>query len=283
MGAAPHPVVLRRSGQSALGAIAVALLLGVTACSVSEEREIALGRTNAEEIAAKYPLVTDSVVAAYVQALGMRLARGTSRPSLPWRFTVVDSKDVNAFALPGGFVYVNRGLIEHTERMDELAGVLGHEIGHIVRRHSVQQLKRNGGTRVGVALFCAVTSVCDSHTARIAIDLGGAAWLARHSRVAEAEADSEAVANTVRAGVSPEGIPVMFQTMLTMRANEPGLVQTFFGSHPVEEDRIATTRHLVEGVDPRILRILERDDADFQTMKRRLTSLPKSPAAPALP
>lgn len=282
MGAASHPVVYR-PGQSALGTIAIVLLLGASACGVSEEREIALGRTNAEEIAAKYPLVTDSVVGAYVQALGMRLARGTSRPSLPWRFTVVDSKDVNAFALPGGFVYVNRGLIEHTRHMDELAGVLGHEIGHIVRRHSVQQLKRSGGTRVGIALFCGLTSFCDSQTARIAIDLGGAAWLARHSRSAEAEADSEAVANTVRAGVSPEGIPTMFETMLSMRSSDPGLVQTFFGSHPVEEDRIATTRRLVESVDPSIRRSLERDDADFQTMKSRLASLPKSPELPKLP
>jgi predicted Zn-dependent protease len=282
VGAAPHPVV-GRPGQSALGAVALVLLLGAAACGVSEEREIALGRTNAEAMDAKYPLVKDSVVDAYVQALGMRLARGTARPSLPWRFTVVDSKDINAFALPGGFVYVNRGLIEHTERMDELAGVLGHEIGHIVRRHSVQQLKRSGGTRIGIALFCGLTSVCDSHTARIAIDLGGAAFMARHSRVAEAEADSEAVANTVRAGVSPEGIPAMFQMMLTMRTSDPGLVQTFFGSHPVEEDRITTTRHLVEGVDPGIRLTLERDDADFQAMKGRLATLPKSPDVSRVP
>ena len=282
MGAAPHPVV-SRPGQSALGALAVVLLLGASACGVSEEREIALGRANAEEIAAKYPLVTDSVVGAYVQALGMRLARGTSRPSLPWHFAVVDSRDVNAFALPGGFVYVNRGLIEHTGRMDELAGVLGHEIGHIVRRHSVQQLKRSGGTRIGIGLFCWITSFCDSRTARIAIDLGGAAWMARHSRAAEAEADSEAVANTVRAGVSPEGIPTMFETMLSMRKSDPGLVQTFFGSHPVEEDRIATTHRLVESVDPGIRATLDRDDADFQTMKNRLATLPKPPDTPRLP
>ena len=255
------------------------VLLGAAACGVSEEREIALGRTNAEAIEAKYPLVTDTAITAYVQTLGLRLARGTSRGELPWRFAVVDSKDVNAFALPGGFVYVNRGLIEHADRMDELAGVLGHEIGHIVRRHSVHQLTRSGGTRIGVALFCGLTSFCDSHTARIAIDLGGAAWLARHSRVAEAEADSEAVANTVRAGVSPEGIPVMFQTMLAMRKSEPGLVQTFFGSHPVEEDRITTTRRLVEAVDPGIRRTLEQDDAEFQAMKNRLTGLPKPPNA----
>ena len=282
MGAAPHPVVHGRR-QSALGALAILLLLGASACGVSEEREIALGRSNAEEIAAKYPLVTDSVVDAYVQSLGMRLARGTSRPSLPWHFFVVDSKDVNAFAVPGGFVYVNRGLIEHTGKMDELAGVLGHEIGHIVRRHSVQQLKRSGGTRIGIALFCSITSFCDSRAARIAIDLGGAALMARHSRAAEAEADSEAVANTVRAGVSPEGIPTMFETMLSMRKSDPGLVQTFFGSHPVEEDRIATTHRLVENVDPGIRATLDRDDADFQAMKNRLATLPKSPETPRLP
>jgi len=283
VGAAADPVVIGRPGQSALGAIAVVLLLGAAACGVSEGREIALGRTNAEEIDSKYPLVTDTVVGAYVQTLGMRLASRTSRASLPWHFTVLDSKDVNAFALPGGFVYVNRGLIEHTGAMDELAGVLGHEIGHIVRRHSVQQIKRSGGTRVGIALFCGLTSFCDSRTAQIAIDLGGAAWMARHSRVAEAEADSEAVANTVRAGVSPEGIPTMFQTMLSMRTSDPGLVQTFFGSHPVEEDRIATTRRLVDGVDPGVRATLERDDADFQAMKRRLATLPKSPDTPKLP
>ena len=282
MGAATHPVVQRRR-QSALGVVALALLVGAAACSVSEEREIALGRTNAEEIATKYPLVTDSVVTDYVQRLGMRLAEGTSRRSLPWHFTVVDSKEVNAFALPGGFVYVNRGLIQRTSQMDELAGVLGHEIGHIVRRHSVEQLKRSGGTRIGIALFCSVTSFCDSHTARIAIDLGGAAWMARHSRAAEAEADSEAVANTVRAGVSPEGIPAMFQTMLSMRTSDPGLVQSFFGSHPVEEDRIATTRRLVASVDPAVRATLARDDAEFQAMKSRLASLPKSPDVPKLP
>src|SRR6266480_2095394 len=129
----------------------------VAGCSVSDESEIALGHANAEQIERRLPLVTDSLVASYVQTLGTRLAEGTSRANLPWQFKVIDSKDVNAFALPGGFVYVNRGLIERSDRMDELAGALGHEIGHVVRRHSVQQLKRGGVTRVGIALLCALT------------------------------------------------------------------------------------------------------------------------------
>jgi len=261
-----------RARQSALGFACLVLLLGAVGCGISEDREIAIGRANAEQVETQYRLVTDSVVAAYVQALGARLTNGTSRPNLPWRFTVLDAKEVNAFALPGGFIYVNRGLIEHAEHMDELAGVLGHEIGHVVRRHSVQQLERGGRTRFGIALFCSLTTLCDSRAARVAIDVGGAAWMARYSRAAEAEADSEAVANTVRAGISPEGVPAMFQTLLSMRQREPGLVQTFFGSHPVEESRIGQTERLVFRVDPAVRARLERDDVEFQVVRQRLVT-----------
>ena len=272
MAARRHSMVIR-ARQSALGAATALILLGAAGCSVSEEQEIALGRERAEQIAAKLPLVTDTAITSYVQDLGVRLASRTTRGDLPWRFSVIDSKDVNAFALPGGFIYVNRGLIEHVDRMDELAGVLGHEIGHVVRRHGVQQLKRSGGTRIGIALFCGLTSLCDSHVTRIAIDVGDAAWLARNSRAAEAEADSEAVANTLRAGISPEGIPALFTVLLSVREHEPGLVQTFFGSHPIEEERISATKHIVDRVEPAIERTLDHDDAAFHAMKERLLAL----------
>ena len=267
--------MVRRNGESTLKYAGLGLIVLLTAaCSVSDDREIALGRMNAEQIDAKLPLVTDSVVTNYVQTLGTRLAERTSRAKLPWRFQVIDSKDVNAFALPGGFVYVNRGLIDRADRMDELAGALGHEIGHVVRRHSVQQLERSGGTRIGIAILCAVTNFCDSHTARIAIDVGGAAWLAHHSRAAEAEADSEAVANTTRAGISPEGIPSLFRVLLTARQQQPGIVQTFFASHPLEEDRIDQTQRLVDRIDPAIEKSLTRDEEEFQRVKQRLHELP---------
>ena len=251
-------------------ALVVFLAILVAGCSVTDESEIALGQANAEQVERRLPLVTDSVVTSYVQVLGTRLATRTSRANLPWHFKVIDSKDVNAFALPGGFVYVNRGLIERSDRMDQLAGALGHEIGHVVRRHSVQQLKRGGATRVGVALLCALTNICDSHSARLAIDIGGAAWLAHHSRAAEAEADSEAVANTTRAGIDPEGIPSLFRVLLAAREHQPGLVQTFFASHPLEEDRIGQTQRLVEQIDPVVERSLARDEEEFQLMKKRL-------------
>ena len=246
------------------------LALAAVGCSISEDREVALGRKYAAQLEQQQPLVADSVVAAYVQALGERLASRTSRSNLAWRFSVIDSKDVNAFALPGGFVYVNRGLIERSDRMDELAGALGHEIGHVVRRHSVNQLERVGGTRIGLALLCLLTDVCDSRTARVAIDVGGAAWLAHHSRAAEAEADSEAVANVVRAGISPEGIPALFEVLLDTRKVQPGRVLAFFASHPLEEDRIAATERIIGGVDSLILHDLALDEAGFHAMKERL-------------
>jgi predicted Zn-dependent protease len=164
-------------------------------------------------------------------------------------------------------------LIERSDRMDELAGALGHEIGHVVRRHSVQQLKRGGGARIGIALLCMVTNICDRQTARIAIDLGGAAWLARNSRQAEAEADSEAVANTTRAGISAEGIPALFRELLSARKSQPNLVQTFFASHPLEESRIEQTQRLVDRVDPLIEKTLEQDEEAFQIMKKHLSAI----------
>ena len=244
------------------------LLLG--ACHISEQREIAIGRSQAEQVERQLALVTDSEVATYVQSLGERLATHTTRPNLPWRFQVVDSKDVNAFALPGGFIYVNRGLIESADSMDELAGALGHEIGHVVRRHSVQQLERVGGVKLGIALVCAATDACDSRSTRLAIDAGGAAWLAHNSRAAEAEADSEAIGNVIRAQIDPEGIPRLFQLLLETRRSRPNLVTTFFASHPLEEARMEQTRAIIERYDLRAVKELQRDEDGFQRMRTRL-------------
>jgi len=118
-----------------------ALVVLVAACSVSQDQEVALGRQNAAEINAQLPIVTDPEISDYIQALGKSIASKTSRADLDWHFYVVNTKQVNAFALPGGFIYVNRGLIESADRLDELTGTLGHEIGHVIERHSVKQMQ----------------------------------------------------------------------------------------------------------------------------------------------
>src|SRR6202171_6731623 len=117
-----------------------ALFFFPAACSVSEDQEVAIGHQNAEEINAQLPIVTDPAISDYVQALGESIAKKTSRSDLDWHFYVVNTKQVNAFALPGGFIYVNRGLIESADRLDELPGTLGHEHGHVRQRPSVTQM-----------------------------------------------------------------------------------------------------------------------------------------------
>lgn len=236
-----------------------------------------MGADASAQIAAQLPLVRDAQVAQYISTLGNRLAAVTDTRGLAWSFTVVNSKDVNAFAVPGGYVYVNRGLIERAENMSQLAGVLAHEIGHVTRRHSVEQMQQAQGANVGVTLACTLTGACESGASQAAINLGGSALFAKFSRTDEAEADAEAVATTVKAGISPSGIPGMFRILLADRQRNPGALEAFFTTHPLAEDRIASTEALIDAYPASALRGLAADAAAFQTMKRRLMGLPAPP------
>lgn len=251
--------------------LALHALLG--GCGVSEDQEVAIGRQDAERVNATLPIVRDRVAAEYVQQLGLSIARTTSRPELDWRFFIVDSPEVNAFALPGGIIYVNRGLIDRATRLDELAGALGHEIGHVVRRHSVEQMKKATGANVAVNLACTLTRFCDNNVAQAAIQVGGAALFARYSRHDEAEADSEAVENVIRAGLDPEGIPALFERLLAERRSSPQAIGAFFASHPLEEDRIRETQRLIAAEDPARLRGLVRDMPSYAAFRVRLAGV----------
>jgi predicted Zn-dependent protease len=256
----------------------VALAITMTACGVSTQQEVEMGQSYVQQINQQLPIVQDPELNRYINVLGDSIARLTSRTDLPdWHFYIVDSKEVNAFAVPGGFVYVNRGLIERTNKMDQLAGVLGHEIGHVVRRHSIKQMQQQQGANIGVTLACVLTNVCGNQASQAAIQVGGTALFAKFSRGDEAEADEEGVRNTVRAGISPNGIPEMFQILIDERQSNPSSVEGWFATHPLEEDRIAATKALIAQYDPAILRSLATDSRNFQTFKARLRSLPPSP------
>ena len=258
-----------------------ALTFLTLACGVSEDQEVQLGRQNAEQINSQIPLVRDPIVTNYVRDLGLSIARTTPRADLDWQFFVVNSREVNAFALPGGFIYVNRGLIERAQDLDELAGALGHEIGHVVRRHSVQQLEKRNGANLAVGLGCTLTRICNSDVARAAIQVGGAALFARYSRTDEAEADSEAVLNVIAAGLDPRGIPALFRRLIEERRTAPLRIAAFFASHPLEEDRIVATEREIAALDPRELEGLRVDDPSYQAFRAHLQSLPAPPEPPA--
>ncbi len=257
------------------GVLALGLL--TLGCEVGQDEEVQLGRRNAEQVDAQLPLVRDPVATNYVQQLGVSIARTTQRADLDWRFRIIDSRQVNAFALPGGFIYVNRGLIERAERLDELAGVLGHEIGHVVQRHSVQQMEKQTKTGVAVELGCRLTNLCSSEVARAAIQVGGAALFARYSRQDEAEADSVALEFVIDAGIDPRGIPALFRKLIEERRQSPMRIEGFFASHPLEEDRIAATERDIAAIDPSVFQGLRRDDPSYQAFKAHLATLPRTP------
>jgi beta-barrel assembly-enhancing protease len=213
-------------------------------------------------------------VSAYIQDLGNSIAGKTSRSDLDWHFYVVNTKQVNAFALPGGYVYVNRGLIESADRLDELTGTLGHEIGHVVERHSVKQMQKAEKANVGVAVVCTLTSICHSGLAQAAVQVGGSALFASYSRQDELQADSEAVVNVSRAGYSPQGIPDLFQVLLKEREYQPTKVEGWFASHPLEEARIDKAERLIATLPDAQGRRFIVDAPEFHAFKDRLASLP---------
>ena len=264
-------------------ALAALLALLTSGCDVSNEEEVALGRENAEKINQALPLVTDPRVVGYLTALGRDIAAKTTRADLQWQFAIVNAAEVNAFALPGGYIYVNRGLIERAETLDQLTGVLGHEIGHVVLRHSVEQMKKTTGANIGITVVCAVTSLCDGGLSQVAINIAGSALLARYSREDEIEADSQAVINVVAAGFDPDGIPEFFQKLMEERGRDPSVFDTFFASHPIEASRVRYTRTLIDRYDRQQLQNLVSDDAGYQAFRRIIAALPAPPPPRELP
>jgi beta-barrel assembly-enhancing protease len=252
----------------------LALAVSLSACGVSQQQEIQMGQEYSQQINAQLPIVSDPEINRYVNVLGDQIASLTSRADLPWRFYVVDSREVNAFAVPGGYIYVNRGLIERTTQMDELAGVLGHEIGHVVRRHSIEQMEKAQGANVGVTLACILTNICNSQVAQAGINIAGGAIFARFSRQDELEADQEAVTNTVRARINPQGIVTMFQKLINERRTRPSAVEGWFATHPLEEDRIAAAQQMINAIPSSQRTGLTTNTTNYNSFVARVRSLP---------
>ena len=252
----------------------VALAVVSTACGVSTQQEIEIGQSNVQQINAQLPIINDPEANRYINVLGDSIARLTDRADLPWTFYLVNDKTINAFAVPGGFIYVNRGLIEHTQTLAQLAGVLGHEIGHVVKRHSVKQMGQMNAANVGVGLACVLTNVCNSQIGSAAIQVGGSAIFAKFSRDDEREADEVGIDNVVRAHIHPKGVPEMFQILLDTRQRNPGLVDNWFATHPTEEDRIRDTQAKIATINPAVLRTLTEQSQGFLNFKARVSNLP---------
>lgn len=254
------------------------LLVTASACGISTQQEVQMGAEYAAQINAQLPIVQDAEINRYVNVLGDSIARLADARGIDYNFYVVNDASINAFAVPGGFIYVNRGLIDKTQNLSQLAGVLGHEIGHVVRRHSVEQMEKAQGANIGLILGCTLINVCGGDLAQAAINVGGSALFAKFGRDDEREADRDAVASVVRAGIHPKGIPEMFQILLAERDRNRGAVEGWFSTHPGEEERVRETQAIINTIDPAILATLRVNSSNFAAFKSRVSSLPAPPA-----
>lgn len=255
------------------GAVA---MMALTGCLASTQQEVQMGTEYAAQINRQLPIVDDPEINRYINLIGDSIARVADDRELQWRFYVVNQDEINAFAVPGGFIYVNRGLIERTQNMSQLAGVLGHEIGHVVKRHSMKQMQKAEQANVGATAICIFApSVCNSQVGSAAIQVGGAGLFAKFSRDDEAQADKVGVEYTTRAGINPNGIPAMFNILLNERKTNPSGVDVLFSSHPMEESRVAATQAEIAKINSAVIQSTTTDSPAFQNFKRRIAALPR--------
>jgi predicted Zn-dependent protease len=213
---------------------------------MSEQQEIAIGREADQEIRREMGIYSDRELQQYVSGIGVRLAALSERPGLPWQFAVVDSPVINAFALPGGFIYLTRGILPFLDDEAELAGVLGHEIGHVTARHSAQQYSRATGAQLGVLLGTIFVPATRPFGQLAESGLG--LLFLKYGREDEIQADSLGVRYAGRAGYDPSGVAGMLTTLdrIGDQSGDSGRVPNWLATHPAPEDRVRQVQQAVE-------------------------------------
>ena len=227
----------------------------------SQEDEIAIGRQAAGNILGAAPLVKDPSLQRYVNRVGRWIASQSERPDLPWHFGVIASDDLNAFAAPGGYVFVTRGLYRGLQSESELAGVLAHEIGHVVKKHHLKILQQARLADIGGKALA--TKVGENEYVKKLIGNGAEIFARALDKNAEFEADRVAVVLAARGGYDPFGLPTVLQDLARVSKDDTR-VALLFKTHPPPDDRLA---ELGSAVGSRL------DGIKGQTLEKRLYRL----------
>ena len=254
----------------------LSIYLAVSGCSVnpvtgkqdfvmmSENQEIAMGKRYHSQVLQQMPPYQDAELQAYVQRIGDSLSTKSHRPNLFYRFTVLDSPDINAFALPGGYIYINRGLMAYLSSEEELAAVLGHEIGHVTARHSVRQYSQSQL----LGILSTAIEINQGRSAGNLANLASGALLSGYGRDMELEADDLGAQYIAQEGYSPQGMfdvlsvlkdqEIYAKAQAEKKGQEPRSYHGVFASHPSN--------------DKRLQEILDKVTNSFSEEQKKITS-----------
>lgn len=211
---------------------------------VDEKNEIVLGQGVAANLLGAAPLVGDARMQKYVNALGRWLSLHTERPELPWQFGVLDSPNVNAFATPGGIIFITRGLLQHMRSEAELAGVLAHEIAHVLKRHHLKAIQKNARVSLAGDLVGEAAKKKGKENLTKAVGFGTEMYARGLDKDDELEADRMGIVIAARAGYDPYGLPAVLQTLQALNAEDSTLA-LMFKTHPAPADRLEALEKLL--------------------------------------
>src|SRR5688572_2323926 len=254
--------------------LAIAGLAAITLVSVDDE--IAIGKQANAQLQKQMPVLRDQQTIGYLRGIGQRLVRQAPGPRYPYTFSAADYREINAFALPGGPVWIHRGVLHAATNESQVAGVLAHEVAHISQRHAASQLTKGMMANLGLGLLGAVLGGgAGGSTAQAAAAFLTNGIFMKFSRDDEREADQVGLQLMRRAGWDGRGMVELFEILQAEARRNPGSVEVFVSSHPSPQDRIGRLRDEAArrpGGTP--------DTRQFQTIKARLQRMPPPHAMP---
>jgi len=262
-------------------AVALALLASLPLAAISlisVNDEIKLGRETQGQVRKQVPQLADQAITDYVTKVGRRLAARAAGPKYPYSFSVANYRELNAFALPGGPVWIHRGILHAAANESQLAGVLAHEVAHIAQRHAADQLTKQLVANGLLGLLGAMlgNDGGGARTAQVGAQILANGYMLKFSRDDEREADRIGLTILQRAGWDPRGMPEFMETLRRAQGRDPGSVETFLSSHPAPGERAAVLRRsLGSRASGR------RDTAEFRAIKARAQRLPPAKAMKA--
>ncbi|MFQ5867300.1 MAG: M48 family metalloprotease [bacterium] len=231
---------------------------------LSTRQEVALGKETAQQVVNEFGVYDDPELHEYINEVGQKLVDVCERKEIAYYFTVLDTPMVNAFAAPGGFIFVTRGILKELDDEAELAGVMGHEIGHVVYRHGAKRFEKAFGYSA-IVLIGEILTKRDLSQLRQYTDFFFSLMLLGYSRKNEFEADNSGVRYSLAAGYDPRAMVDFFEKLKAMEKKPPTKFETLFRSHPPTADRIERAQLYLEQV--------ELEEAELIRNRERFKSL----------